>query len=410
MSTLRTGAAIGAGAAVAHASRLLRRGSGEVIGGKVIERLDPLALHNLADGRSSICVSATNGKTTTTRLLTAALTTRGTVASNSGGANMTAGVITALARRRDAHLAALEVDEIFLPPVARAVQPQAVVLMNLSRDQLDRSNETRRIASLWRSLGAELPSTTAVANADDPLVAWAAMGFREVVWVGAGQVWTADAMVCPACAALLRRSGEDWWCPRCDLRRPTPSVTVDGLSSISIDGVPHHVELALPGRCNIANAAMAAAAAGLLGIAPDSALHAMREVGSVEGRYSTQTLAPDRMGRLLLAKNPAGWAEMLELLDLEPPRGCLIAFHSRIADGRDPSWIWDVPLERLAGRPVAVWGERAADMSLRLSYAGVEHSVHNSVRSAALALPAGGLDVIATYTAFREIAFGVGPR
>ena len=136
----------------------------------------------------------------------------------------------------------------------------------------------------------------------------------------------------------------------------------------------------------------------------------MTGVGSVEGRYSTVSLAPDRNGRLLLAKNPAGWAEMLSLLQSAPSRGCLIAFHSRTADGRDPSWIWDIDIEQLQGRPVSVWGERAADMSARLSYAGIPHTVHSSVAEAALALPAGNLDVVATYTAFREIAFGSGPR
>lgn len=410
MSKVRTGLAVGAGAIAAHTSRLLGRGSGEVIGGKVIERVAPDALVSLAAGRQSICVSATNGKTTTTRLLTAALSTIGPVATNTGGANMTAGVITALARSRKAALAALEVDEIFLPPVATAVHPRAVVLMNLSRDQLDRSNETRRIAGMWRSLGASLTGTTAVANADDPLVAWAAQGFRDVVWVGAGQVWTADAMVCPSCAALLRRDDVEWWCPSCSLRRPTPSVSIPGPGIVSIDGTEHLVQLDLPGRCNLANAAMAAAAARLLAVPAETAFTAMRSVGSVEGRYSTQELAPGQPARLLLAKNPAGWTEMLELLDLEIPRGCMIAFHSRIADGRDPSWIWDVPLERLAGRPVTVWGERAADMSLRLTYAGVEHTVHASPAAAAAALPPGGIDVVATYTAFREIAFGSGPK
>lgn len=404
----RTAAAVGAGALASRASRILGRGSGEVIGGKLTERIDPLALTHLAEARSSICVSATNGKTTTTRLLAAALGTLGPVASNSGGANMTAGVLTALSANRKATLAALEVDEIFLPPVARAVRPQAVLLLNLSRDQLDRSNETRRIATMWRALGGELSDTVAVANVDDPLVAWAAMGFSRTVWVGAGQVWTADAMVCPSCAALLRREPGDWWCPSCGLRRPSPSIAMSGAHSVTIDGTVFQVPLELPGRCNLANAAMAAGGAGLLGVAPAKAFAAMASVGSVEGRYSVVALAAGRQGRLLLAKNPAGWAEMLSLLDAE--RGCLIAFHSRTADGRDPSWIWDVDVEQLAGRPVAVWGERAADMSARLSYAGVPHTVHESVASAAAALPSGQLDVIATYTAFREIAFGSGPR
>ena len=87
------------------------------------------------------------------------------------------GVLHALARRPYAPAGALEVDEIWLPKVAREVRPQAVVLLNVTRDQLDRSNETRRIAGIWRALGGELAGCTAVANADDPLVTYAALGF-----------------------------------------------------------------------------------------------------------------------------------------------------------------------------------------------------------------------------------------
>src|SRR4051794_5725672 len=162
------------------ASRRLGRGSGEMIGGKVALKVDPQLLRAVAAGRPTACVSGTNGKTTTTRMLAAALGVTGPVASNSGGANMTPGVLHALARPPLSSPAALEVDEIWLPQVARAVQPRAVALLNISRDQLDRSNETRRIAALWRSLGRELASAgggagcTAVANCDDPLVVYAA--------------------------------------------------------------------------------------------------------------------------------------------------------------------------------------------------------------------------------------------
>src|ERR1700709_2101726 len=78
-------------------SRRLGRGSGEMIGGKVALRVDPDVLASVAAGRPAACVSGTNGKRKTTRLLAAALGADGPVASNSGGANMTPGVIHALA-------------------------------------------------------------------------------------------------------------------------------------------------------------------------------------------------------------------------------------------------------------------------------------------------------------------------
>jgi UDP-N-acetylmuramyl tripeptide synthase len=395
-----------------------------MIGGKLALRVDPQIAARLAARRPAACVSGTNGKTTTTRLLAAALGVLGPVASNSGGANMTPGVVHALARPPYDAPAALEVDEIWLPGVARAVRPRAVLLLNISRDQLDRSNETRRIAALWRALGAELPGTTAVANADDPLVVWAAQGFSAQRWVSAGQNWTADAMVCPACAQLLHRGSPgvasapgpvisdlsavsadpapDWWCG-CGLGRPEPSVVVTGPRGILIDGTPQAVDLALPGRVNAGNAALAMTAAELFGVEPSAALAAMAQVTAVEGRYAEVSLTPDRRARLLLAKNPAGWVEMLELLDGTPPRPVVIDFNSRVADGRDPSWLWDVPFERLAGREVWVTGERKEDVSVRLAYAGVPHQVVAHAAEAARKASADLVDVVANYTAFRDL-------
>jgi UDP-N-acetylmuramyl tripeptide synthase len=375
-----------------------------MIGGKVALRTHPGLLGEIAAGRALACVSGTNGKTTTTRLLAAALSTAGAVASNSGGANMGPGVLHALARRPYGTPGALEVDEIWLPQVAREVQPRAVVLLNVTRDQLDRSNETRRISGMWRSLGAELAGCTAVANCDDPLVTYAAEGFSSQVWVAAGQNWTADAMVCPSCGKLLERAPEyGWRCGHCDLRRPTPDIEVLSPDTLSWRGATMTVTLALPGRVNTGNAAHAAAAAEILGVAPAAALAAMTSVEAVQGRYSEADLAPGRRGRLLLAKNPAGWVEMLELLDTEPERPVIVDFNSRTADGRDPSWLWDVPFERLRGRLVLVTGERREDVGVRLAYAQVPHTLYASAEEAAAAAPAGVLDVVANYTAFRDL-------
>ncbi len=380
-----------------------------MIGGKLALQVSPRILTEVAAGRMAVCVSGTNGKTTTTRLLARALGTLGPVKSNSGGANMAPGVLAALSRPPFDAAAALEVDEIWLPKVARQILPRAVVLLNISRDQLDRSNETRRIASLWRELGADLPAATVVANVDDPLVAWAASGWSNQIWVSVGQNWTADAMVCPQCARLLHRNSSGWWCD-CGLARPEPIVAVTGPGELLWFGRHIRASIDLPGRVNLGNAAMAAAAAKLFGVEVADALAAMTGLDDVQGRYQEVELGESGVrGRLLLAKNPAGWVEMMELLNTAPARPVIIDFNSQTADGRDPSWIWDVPFERLAGRDVLVTGERKEDMSVRLAYAEVPHTVHPDAESAASTVFDKTVDVVANYTAFRDILGRVAP-
>jgi UDP-N-acetylmuramyl tripeptide synthase len=399
----RTRAALAVERLASEASRRLGKGSGEMIGGKLALQVSPQALAEVGRGRPTACVSATNGKTTTTRLLARAMGTLGPVASNSGGANMAPGVLAALSKPPMDAAAALEVDEIWLPKVARAIRPRVVLLLNISRDQLDRSNETRRIAAIWRELGSELADCTVIANVDDPLVTWAAGTWKKQVWVSVGQNWTADAMVCPQCARLLHRNESGWW-SECGLARPEPIVAVTGIDEIMWFGRAIKASIGLPGRVNLGNAAMAAAGARQFGVEIEDALAAMNGLDDVQGRYQEVALAPDgTRGRLLLAKNPAGWVEMMELLNTARPRGVIVDFNSQTADGRDPSWIWDVPFERLAGRQVLVTGERKEDMSVRLAYANVPHSVHADAESAAAVARDPLVDVVANYTAFRDL-------
>jgi UDP-N-acetylmuramyl tripeptide synthase len=389
-----------AGSLAAGLSRRTGRGDGTTIGGRLTLLLDPTALAHAASDRDLALVSGTNGKTTTRTLLVAALSTLGPVVSNSGGANLPTGLTAALASDRVSHNGVLEVDEPFLPLVAAAVRPRAAVLLNLSRDQLDRYAEVARLAGIWRDALARPNSPSIIANCDDPLVVWAAMVAPEVIWVSAGQHWVADTAVCPACGGIIVRRDSGGWSSDCGLSRPAPDWTVDGDAAIDADGARHAVELAIPGEVNVGNAAMAAATATLWGVQPDAAFTAMSGIGEVEGRYLTAT-SRGVMARLLLAKNPAGWIEALSML---PAGDCglVIAVNARAADGRDPSWLWDVPFEVLQGRFAVATGERSRDVAVRLRYAGVDHvRVDHEADALRIAGRNGPVEVLANYTAFQ---------
>ena len=370
--------------------------------GRVLLAVDPKALSRAAAGRRICLVSGSNGKTTTTRMIVEALLTGGPVCSNPTGANMPSGLASALAASA-AVRAVLEVDEAYLPAAAQATCPDLVVLTNLSRDQLDRHAEVSDIARRWRQALARLPTTSVVvANADDPLTVWAAFGAPNATWVAAGQMWTSDASLCPACGGILQTAPGDWSCPQCSLRRPEPTWVLQGESIVDPEGHTHRLDLGLPGHANAADAALASAAAHRFGIPTTTALAALSQIRSVQGRYSIHRVAGQEI-QLILAKNPASWTELLDVLtDSRDP--LVIASHGRGADGRDLSWIWDVEFERLRGRPVAVIGERQLDMAVRLSTAGVEPLLAADLISAIHRLPpAPRVRVIASYTALQQL-------
>ena len=104
--------------------------------------------------------------------------------------------------------------------------------------------------------------------------------------------------------------------------------------------------------------------------------------------------------RLVLSKNPAGWAESLLVMQSDP---VILAIDSLIADGTDVSWLWDVDYEQLAGRRVIATGPRSADLAVRLSYAEVEHEVIPDVADALKGPFDGTVDVLATYSVFLRL-------
>lgn len=401
MLTIRGRAALAAGATARWASRVTGRGAGAMIGGLVAMTLDRSILRQLGQGRRSVVVTGTNGKSTTTRMTAAALATLGPVASNSEGANMDAGLVAALAAARDAALAALEVDEMHVPHVSDAVNPSVIVLLNLSRDQLDRVGEINHIERTLRGGLARHPHAVIVANCDDVLMTSAAYDSPNVVWVAAGGSWSGDSVSCPRSGEIIVRDGRDWHSTGTDFKRPSPQWWFDDTHIYGPDGLSLPMTLALPGAVNRGNATQAVAAAVALGADPAAAVAAVSTVDEVAGRYRTVQIG-SHTARILLAKNPAGWQEALSMVD-KHGAGVVIAVNGQVPDGEDLSWLWDVRFEHFDDTQVVAAGERGTDLAVRLGYAGVEHSLVHDTVAAIDSCPPGHVEVIANYTAFLQL-------
>ena len=405
--------AIWAGRLAAVASRLAGRGSGASIRGQVMMRLDPQALAKLLRGRRVAMVSGTNGKTTTTHFLAAAVRVwlgedGARLVHNADGANLHQGIASALSAQPDADVAVLETDERVVADMVRLGRPEVLVLLNFSRDQLDRHHEIKGLGRSWRNALATAgeDGPVVVANADEPLIVWAAETAKQVVWVDTATTWTQDASLCPNCGAGLVREqpdhtgapGGDWYCSACPLRQPAADYRVVEGRIVDRAGQAWEPELQVPGGFNVSNAACALAAAELLGIDAATALAGMRTVTAPAGRFATMQVG-GTTARLLLAKNPAGWAEALPLAQTAT---VVLAIDSAAADGRDVSWLWDVEYEQLAGRTVVATGPRAQDLAVRLSYAGVDFQTVPDLAQALAGHPE-PVDVIATYTPFQRL-------
>ena len=380
---------------VNRVSRLTGRGSGTVIGGRVGMKIAPDLVSTLARGRTVILVSGTNGKTTTTSMVVAGW--GGDVTTNETGANMPAGHVAALVESPSARVA-LEVDEAWLGDTLHATRPRIVVLLNLSRDQLDRSNEVRHLAERWRKALETHDDVNlfVVANANDPLVVYAAEARANTLWCDVPTTWIADALSCPKCTLAISHVGNSWHCT-CGFAKPATITSVLG-DELVIDGTTLDLELSMPGEFNRSNATMALTALHGVGVELDEAVRRVNAIHSVVGRFSVRRWNGHVL-RLLLAKNPSGFAAMLATL---PDDGAdvWVAINARVADGHDPSWLYDVPFEMLRGHRVYCFGDRRLDLATRLDYGGVDYVVVDD--DAALPASKGTVSLLANYTAFHD--------
>jgi lipid II isoglutaminyl synthase (glutamine-hydrolysing) len=428
-------------------SRRSGRGGGTTLPGRMLLRLAPDAIFRLGQGlgRGTTLISATNGKTTTAAMLAAALTADGRrLVHNRAGSNMAWGVATALLEQRgDEGL--FEVDEAWLPTVAGELDPELIVLANLFRDQLDRYGELERLADEWAELVAAREDRTAyVLNADDPLIADLGRDptlrrRRAVTFFGIEDPEAAldelqhafDAKHCRRCGAPYRYERAfvghlgHYSCPNCEADRPRPDVAASAITLRGVEGsrftvrAPQgtlEVELPLPGLYNVYNALAAIAAALERGVGLERIGESLAATRAVFGRVETIEVAGKPVS-IFLVKNPAGANEVLRTIALEAERrpderlDLWLALNDRIADGRDVSWIWDADFELLADHvgTVTCTGTRAAEMALRLKYAGwplqrlrVEEGIAASL-DAALEGADGRLFALPTYTALLEL-------
>jgi UDP-N-acetylmuramyl tripeptide synthase len=413
-------AALGPKLAVARAVATLARlrgGGGTSAPGKVLLGLDGDAIGAIGARlrRGSVLVSATNGKTTTTAMAAGILEQAGVpLVHNAAGANMASGIATALltaTRPRGAiagELGLFEVDELWLDAVTAQLRPRVILLGNLFRDQLDRYGELETIAERWAN---DVTAEQLVLNADDPLIADLGRDRSGVLYFGVeddslalpGMAHAADAKHCRRCgtpyvfdAVYLGHLGH-YHCPTCGQRRPAPTViagdvVLQGVRSASFTlQTPEGrspVRLALPGLYNVYNALAAAALATALRVPLASIVAGLQSTKAAFGRAESVMLhsrrrsngasapaRPARELRILLVKNPAGTNEVLRTLVLEPgEHDVLGVLNDKIADGRDISWIWDADFELLAGRirSFTCSGSRAAELAVRMKYAGVQ--------------------------------------
>ena len=363
--------------------------------GRLALRLKYNILTRLSKGARIICVTGTNGKTTTCALIEHALR-QGNYSYfiNRSGANMLSGVTTAFIMnstvfgRCKKEFAILECDENSLPLILRYIDAEVIAVTNVFRDQLDRYGEISKTLSKIREGIGYSPSALVILNADDPITYSLKREIENrVVTFGLDldvkSPGISDSRHCPVCSGELKYKSKTlsqlgkFYCGECSYHRITPDYEISSVSETGFILGGRLLSTSLGGIYNLYNFCAAAAVLGSLKI---GSIDSLCSFSGAFGRMEKFTFG-DNTVLLLLVKNPVGLTGCIKYVcNIRGELDMAFALNDNDADGRDVSWIWDsdfTPIKNKCSRVYTI-GTRSYDMALRLKYDGIKtHEIIN---------------------------------
>ncbi|MBR2041554.1 MAG: DUF1727 domain-containing protein [Oscillospiraceae bacterium] len=378
--------------------RLIGKGTSKP--GDIARIICPKVLNRLKFSGKVICITGTNGKTTTSNMVTHILRENGfSVINNSFGSNMLGGITTSLLTNCTfggevkADFSVLEIDERWLRFFVKEVTPDYVLLTNLLRDQIVR-NCCPEIVLEKIKLGVT-PGTTYILNANDPVSQQVSWGIdNPIVWFALGEnerstrecrSGTNDAKVCPKCMHNLSYNYYhynhvgDFRCENCGFECPKADYIGTDMNfeeaSLNINGKP--VKLTFDATYFMFNAVAATAlCCSASGISTEKALAAAEtfDIGVIK-RYEEIKVLGRKCQLILTKQNPASIDQSVDFVaDKEAPRTLIIISNNMFhTERKDVLFMYDVAYENLKEvEHIVIVGKRRYDMAVRLKLADID--------------------------------------
>ncbi|MCR6515122.1 Mur ligase family protein [Clostridium sp. LY3-2] len=373
---------------------------GSTFPGRVALKLDNKILQTVSKGYKVILVTGTNGKTTTTSMITNILKEAGcNVITNSTGANLFPGIVACFVdnfkfnNKPRNRYAVIEVDEANVKFITEYIEPELLTVTNLFRDQLDRYGEVYTTLTKILEGVKKSPKTTLVLNGDESLLGKLDLpnptvfyGFNVPVQKDSKIDVNSDSKFCKFCKSpysynyITFNHLGDFYCPSCGYKREELKYSVNKIvnqtpeeSEVIINNTP--ITISQSGVYNIYNGLCAYSIAKELGVSDSVINESLGNQDSSFGRQE-QIKIDGKKAKIILVKNPAGYNQALDTLCLNDDEfSALFMLNDNYADGRDVSWIWDVDFEKLKNlkiNDVFISGMRMYDMAVRLKTAGLD--------------------------------------
>ena len=353
-----------------------------------------------------ICVTGTNGKTTTSNLIASVLTDCGyTVTNNSYGSNINAGVTTALltdstfSGKPKKQVAVLEVDERSSLLIYKYLTPDILICNNIMRDSLKRNAHTEFISYI---INRALPASSAVIlNADDIICSRLAPANTDRTYFGisaerpaaAADATTLDIVYCPECGAPLEAAYIRYnhigrvHCTKCAFRSPEPDFAVTAIDreartfTVAHGGKSEEYRLVNDNLVNVYNCCGAVAVLTRFGLSYEQIRDSFEKQKIVKSRFESLTAGKFHITmQLAKGQNPIACARAYTYVASCPgAKKSVIVMVDDKGDNTNNSestcWLYDCDYKGLTDPSIdeiVFAGKRCRDQRTRALLAGVD--------------------------------------
>ena len=311
----------------------LKLGRGTTIISNIYLKLFPnnINFDNYKFSKGVIFVTGTNGKTSTSKILSDILIFLGyKVLHNKTGGNILRSILgmfllqNNLVKNNNYDFLVLEVDEASVLELSKYFLVDVLIILNFSRDQLDRYFEIENITSQITKFLINNPETSLVYNSED--------------------------IFCEEIANSVKNTKITF----------KKNLDLLSLSNLTDDFMAYNLD------------AVVRTMAGI-GYTPKDYISALRNIKKPYGR-GEEIIFDSIKFTLYLAKNPSSFNSTIEsLIKTKSIENLLFCLNDNTPDGRDISWIYDIEpsliYEIADTRTLFFSGTRAYDMANRLNLA-----------------------------------------
>ena len=383
--------------------RLLKRNA-TMFPGRVALKICPDYLAQTKKCPNVLCVTGTNGKTTTTNMVADILSESGyKVVSNRYGSNINTGVATALTHsvnifgKPKTEILALEVDERFSRLILPFIKPDYLIVTNLFRDSIKRNAHPEYIFSI---LDTYVPENTKLILNADCLQSSQLLKNNPRVYFAVDKLSTDvtecvnlinDFSVCPVCDTKLKYNYLRYhhignaYCPNCDFKSFSAKYHLTDIDyenqtiKVSIDGAEDVYPMVNRALYNIYNELAAISLMNEFGVDTEKVKDYLRKISVTQTRYKEGVVGKTSIIRTMAkGQNSVSCSRTLDFVGHEPGEKSVFIMIDDLFERKDSSefigWIYDADFEFLNTpemKQIILAGPRCFDYKLRLLIAGV---------------------------------------